>query len=246
MKNPIFLCILLAVYLVGNIETKVRGTIEIDVFVDRLLDQDMKENGKGKKDVRNLFKKVGQYLRHPSISSKITFGYKLRNIITLGPMIWDKTDNTYDIYGQFNKWAKEYYKNPPRIPNAALLLTSYDYVTPGGWRKKRYNANGQGWAAPKSVCRDWINRKGFLIIRSGKGSIIQLPGNLNAFFARLIAHEIGHVLWARHDHQNNNCPTGKHLMSPSVGEQTTTWSTCTRKYIDDAFRAGELDCLMKK
>ena len=64
----------------------------------------------------------------------------------------------------------------------------------------------------------------------------------------LVAHEIGHTLGADHDggvgtssHHDeyygkvNDCSTEKHVMTPSVSETYTEWSTCSRfvklKYI---------------
>ena len=66
-----------------------------------------------------------------------------------------------------------------------------------------------------------------------------------------IAHELGHLLNAPHDGEQNTCNEqngGVHIMTPtfSIRYKTWTWSTCSRRFITDFIDSSEADCLLDK
>ena len=79
-------------------------------------------------------------------------------------------------------------------------------------------------------------------------SIVEDNGLSSAF---TIAHELGHLLNAPHDGDNNECDerSGKvHLMTPTFNQKskTWTWSTCSRKYITGFLESTSASCLLDK
>ncbi|OQV20166.1 A disintegrin and metalloproteinase with thrombospondin motifs 16 [Hypsibius exemplaris] len=65
--------------------------------------------------------------------------------------------------------------------------------------------------------------------------------------AFVIAHEMGHSLTMQHDGQagisGNGCDAQRYLMSPSTGRGKTTWSTCSRSYLDAFLVSQQSQCL---
>ncbi|XP_055329340.1 A disintegrin and metalloproteinase with thrombospondin motifs 18-like [Paramacrobiotus metropolitanus] len=65
--------------------------------------------------------------------------------------------------------------------------------------------------------------------------------------AFVIAHEMGHSLTMQHDGQagvsGNGCDAQSYLMSPSTGRGKTTWSTCSRNYLDAFLMSSQSTCL---
>ncbi|XP_054722580.1 A disintegrin and metalloproteinase with thrombospondin motifs 16-like [Uloborus diversus] len=59
------------------------------------------------------------------------------------------------------------------------------------------------------------------------------------------AHEMGHSLGMEHDgHQDgNHCDSDTYVMSPTLGAGKTTWSSCSRQYLDKFLRSPQASCL---
>ncbi|XP_071041964.1 A disintegrin and metalloproteinase with thrombospondin motifs adt-2 [Parasteatoda tepidariorum] len=60
------------------------------------------------------------------------------------------------------------------------------------------------------------------------------------------AHEMGHSLGMEHDgHQDgNHCDSDTYVMSPTLGAGKTTWSSCSRQYLDKFLRSQQASCLL--
>ncbi|XP_070380857.1 A disintegrin and metalloproteinase with thrombospondin motifs 18-like isoform X1 [Dermacentor albipictus] len=60
------------------------------------------------------------------------------------------------------------------------------------------------------------------------------------------AHEMGHNLGMDHDGTGNKCNPSRFIMSPSVGAGRTSWSACSRQYLDDFLKSRASSCLASK
>lgn len=66
-----------------------------------------------------------------------------------------------------------------------------------------------------------------------------------------IAHELGHLLNAPHDGEQNTCNefNGQvHIMTPtfSIKYKTWTWSSCSRRFITEFIDSSDATCLLDK
>ncbi|KAL1429275.1 hypothetical protein MTO96_016487 [Rhipicephalus appendiculatus] len=57
------------------------------------------------------------------------------------------------------------------------------------------------------------------------------------------AHEMGHSLGMEHDGTKNPCDPKKFIMSPGTGPGKTSWSACSRRYLEDFLASGQSSCL---
>ncbi|GFY71650.1 a disintegrin and metalloproteinase with thrombospondin motifs adt-1 [Trichonephila inaurata madagascariensis] len=59
------------------------------------------------------------------------------------------------------------------------------------------------------------------------------------------AHEMGHSLGMEHDgHQDgNHCDSDTYVMSPTLGAGKTTWSSCSKQYLEKFLRSPQASCL---
>ncbi|XP_021941801.1 A disintegrin and metalloproteinase with thrombospondin motifs 7-like isoform X1 [Zootermopsis nevadensis] len=72
----------------------------------------------------------------------------------------------------------------------------------------------------------------------------------------IIAHEIGHLLGADHDSEDDNPPPGEcpgavegyniHVMAPWSQVSPASWSTCSKKFIAEFFESGLGTCLLNE
>lgn len=60
------------------------------------------------------------------------------------------------------------------------------------------------------------------------------------------AHEMGHNLGMEHDGTGNRCDPSRFIMSPSTGPGKTSWSACSRQYLDDFLARRTSSCLASK
>ncbi|XP_076307302.1 A disintegrin and metalloproteinase with thrombospondin motifs 16-like isoform X2 [Tachypleus tridentatus] len=58
-------------------------------------------------------------------------------------------------------------------------------------------------------------------------------------------HEMGHSLGMEHDgsQDGNNCNPSKYIMSPTLGSGKSTWSHCSREYLEKFLRSSRAECL---
>ncbi|XP_075731284.1 A disintegrin and metalloproteinase with thrombospondin motifs adt-2 isoform X2 [Rhipicephalus microplus] len=57
------------------------------------------------------------------------------------------------------------------------------------------------------------------------------------------AHEIGHNLGMEHDGTKNRCDPDRFIMSPATGPGKTSWSACSRQYLEDFLAGRGSSCL---
>lgn len=62
----------------------------------------------------------------------------------------------------------------------------------------------------------------------------------------VVAHEIGHNLGMRHDTTENNCDPHLFIMSPTLGSGKTTWSACSRDYLEKFLDSSQSKCMFDR
>lgn len=93
----------------------------------------------------------------------------------------------------------------------------------------------------RSICKlSSDSRKAILIARYQTEA-----GDLNAIIeatAQTVAHEIGHILWLKHDDDEDCYDQPYQLMWQQI-PRASTWSTCSRERLAKAYARKNLSCL---
>ncbi|XP_011178053.1 uncharacterized protein LOC105209376 [Zeugodacus cucurbitae] len=211
--------------------------IETAIFVDRDLFQHMSKNFPDNTEsqmIRFVLAMINavQLLYHDrSLGRRINFVLKRLEILYNDPSSLRRSDDIDTYLSNFCEWQQRL--NPPKDSDTmhydhAVILTGLDlYVVDKGGKKI---SQVVGLAPVSGMCTNTSS----CTINEGK--------HFESVF--VVAHEIGHNLGMRHDTINErNCDPTRYIMSPTLGSGKTTWSDCSRDYLETFLRKGLGSCL---
>ncbi|XP_049307736.1 uncharacterized protein LOC105226273 [Bactrocera dorsalis] len=211
--------------------------IETAIFVDRDLFQHMSKNFPDNTEsqmIRFVLAMINavQLLYHDrSLGRRINFVLKRLEILYNDPASLRRSDDIDTYLSNFCEWQQRL--NPPQDSDTmhydhAVILTGLDlYVVDKGGKKINQVV---GLAPVSGMCTNTSS----CTINEGK--------HFESVF--VVAHEIGHNLGMRHDTINDrNCDPSRYIMSPTLGSGKTTWSDCSRDYLEKFLRKGLGSCL---
>ncbi|CAD7015110.1 unnamed protein product [Ceratitis capitata] len=173
-----------------------------------------------------------QLLYHDrSLGRRINFVLKRLEILYNDPPSLRRSDDIDTYLSNFCEWQQRL--NPPLDTDTmhydhAVILTGLDlYVVDKGGKKI---SQVVGLAPVAGMCTNTSS----CTINEGK--------HFESVF--VVAHEIGHNLGMRHDTvSERNCDPTRYIMSPTLGSGKTTWSDCSRDYLEKFLRKGLGSCL---
>ncbi|XP_055536789.1 A disintegrin and metalloproteinase with thrombospondin motifs adt-1 [Wyeomyia smithii] len=213
--------------------------IETAIFIDKDLYRHMFKNFP-KNTEANLIRFVLAMINgvqliynHPSLGHPINFILKRLEVLHNEPKDLQRSSDI-DIYlNSFCGWQQKL--NPvsdddPVHFDHAVILTGLDlYVL-----SKTGKASNQvvGLAPVAGMC----TRTSSCTINEGK--------HFESVF--VVSHEIGHNLGMRHDSSENNCDPSLYIMSPTLGSGKTTWSACSRNYLNSFLKTSQALCLFDR
>ncbi|XP_017475926.1 PREDICTED: uncharacterized protein LOC108366127, partial [Rhagoletis zephyria] len=211
--------------------------IETAIFVDRDLFKHMSKNFPDNTEsqmIRFVLAMINavQLLYHDrSLGRRINFVLKRLEILYNDPANLRRSDDIDTYLSNFCEWQQRL--NPPSDTDTmhydhAVILTGLDlYVVDKGGKKI---SQVVGLAPVAGMCTNTSS----CTINEGK--------HFESVF--VVAHEIGHNLGMRHDTINDrNCDPTRYIMSPTLGSGKTTWSDCSRDYLEAFLRKGQGSCL---
>jgi len=233
-----------------------KNTIEFGVYVDRWLFEEVASIKKTKAEIKKTllsviqkaFVSVETYLNHKTFSSQGDINIVINGVVFLekhGQLqsSWDDSKTLLEYLKKFQEYAAQVNSmcDADRDSYDAMVLITgrTDFV------------DGAGYASVYNLCKS----APVIIMKArplGNGPALDSKGDLSPVWSRLLAHEVGHLMGARHDgdvakqddtgayHQQPvPCPDGVNLMATMVSEEMTTWSECTKKMIDASFEVRE-------
>ncbi|XP_054738435.1 uncharacterized protein LOC129244685 isoform X1 [Anastrepha obliqua] len=211
--------------------------IETAIFVDRDLFKHMSKNFPDNTEsqmIRFVLAMINavQLLYHDrSLGRRINFVLKRLEILYNDPASLRRSDDIDTYLSNFCEWQQRL--NPPLDTDTmhydhAVILTGLDlYVVDKGGKKI---SQVVGLAPVSGMCTNTSS----CTINEGK--------HFESVF--VVAHEIGHNLGMRHDTiSERNCDPTRYIMSPTLGSGKTTWSDCSRDYLEIFLRKGLGSCL---
>ncbi|XP_067632659.1 uncharacterized protein stl [Eurosta solidaginis] len=211
--------------------------IETAIFVDRDLFKHMSKNFPDNTEsqmMRFVLAMINavQLLYHDrSLGRRINFVLKRLEILYVDPPNLRRSDDIDTYLSNFCEWQQRL--NPPEDSDTmhydhAVILTGLDlYVVDKGGKKI---SQVVGLAPVAGMCTNTSS----CTINEGK--------HFESVF--VVAHEIGHNLGMRHDTANErNCDPTRYIMSPTLGSGKTTWSDCSRDYLEKFLAKGLGSCL---
>jgi hypothetical protein len=170
---------------------------------------------------------------HPSLGYKVNFILKRLEILH-NEMNDLRRSSDIDIYlNSFCLWQRKL--NPTSDKDVlhfdhALILTGLDlYVVS---KNGKVSSQVVGLAPVSGMCTAVSS----CTINEGK--------HFESVF--VVAHEIGHNVGMRHDNLDNGCDPSSFIMSPTLGSGKTTWSQCSKKYLDAFLRTPQAMCLFDR
>ncbi|KAB0803859.1 hypothetical protein PPYR_00829 [Photinus pyralis] len=213
--------------------------VETAVFVDRDLFDHMQSNypvDTERELIRFVLAMINavQLLYHdPSLGRPVNFLLKRLEILKEEAPGLSRPPDIDRYLSSFCNWQRT--KNPagdrePQHWDHALILTGLDLYV----RSKHGKISSQvvglapvaGMCAPTSSCT----------VNEGR--------HFESVY--VVAHEIGHNLGMRHDGPlaDNDCDPSSYIMSPTLGSGKITWSSCSRRYLQQFLDTPQSRCLL--
>ncbi|GFR31475.1 a disintegrin and metalloproteinase with thrombospondin motifs 16 [Trichonephila clavata] len=211
--------------------SKSSSIIETAVFIDQALYDQMRRTFPSDTDrqmttfVLTMMNAVQRLFQHSSLGKSPEIRLVLMETLKQQPQELRPSDNIDTYLTNFCIWQhnRRHYGRgkSPRWDHALLLSGINMYVVDESGRRKRHVV---GLAPVSGMC----NPLNSCTISEG-----------TSFQTVLVAaHEMGHSLGMEHDgHQDgNHCDSDTYVMSPTLGAGKTTWSSCSKQYLEKFLR----------
>ncbi|XP_037942184.1 uncharacterized protein LOC119675069 [Teleopsis dalmanni] len=214
--------------------------IETAIFVDRELYKHMAKNYPKNTEshvmrfVLAMINAVQLLYHHPTLERRINFVLKRLEILYVDPKNLTRSSDIDTYLSNFCMWQSSL--NPisdddPKHFDHAVILTGLDlYVLDKKTGKSASQVVGlapvSGMCLPESSCT----------VNEGK--------HFDSVY--VVAHEIGHNLGMRHDSNEKSCDPNTYIMSPTLGSGKTTWSKCSREYLNIFLKLKQSKCLFDR
>ncbi|XP_054162354.1 A disintegrin and metalloproteinase with thrombospondin motifs adt-2-like [Oppia nitens] len=183
--------------------------------------------------VLTIMNAVQLLFKQPSLGRNVDISVVLMDILKQQPRDLASSDNIDTYLTNFCVWQHKKRLHSrgvtPRWDHALLLSGINMYVIDGLGRKKRHVV---GLAPVSGMC----NSLNSCTISEG-----------TSFQTVLVAgHEMGHSLGMEHDgtQDGNSCNNDNFVMSPTLGAGKTTWSSCSKDYLDKFVRSSQASCIL--
>ncbi|KAI1280503.1 A disintegrin and metalloproteinase with thrombospondin motifs 16 [Halotydeus destructor] len=214
-------------------------TVETAVFIDETLYDLMKRTFPVNTEqeivtyVLTIMNAVQLLFKQPSLGRHVDISVVLMDILKVQPRDLVSSDNIDTYLTNFCVWQhnKRLHSRglTPRWDHALLLSGINMYVVDVHGRKKRHVV---GLAPVSGMC----NVLNSCTISEG-----------TSFQTVLVAaHEMGHSLGMEHDgsQDGNGCDQDNYVMSPTLGAGKTTWSSCSRNYLEKFLNSAQASCIL--
>ncbi|XP_053201786.1 A disintegrin and metalloproteinase with thrombospondin motifs 17-like isoform X2 [Panonychus citri] len=222
---------------------KITGiTVETAVFIDETLYSMMQKTFPGDTEhqvvtyVLTIMNAVQLLFRQPSLGISVNISIVLLDILKTQPKDLISSDNIDTYLTNFCVWQhnkrtinNQNGESKSRWDHALLLSGINMYVIDNQGRKKRHVV---GLAPVSGMC----NSLNSCTISEG-----------TSFQTVLVAgHEMGHSLGMEHDgnQDGNLCDHDNFIMSPTLGAGKTSWSSCSREYLEKFIEQPQASCVL--
>ncbi|XP_043201290.1 A disintegrin and metalloproteinase with thrombospondin motifs adt-1-like [Amphibalanus amphitrite] len=213
-------------------------TVELAVFVDLALQRVMRDlYGEHTDDeitryVMTMVNAMELLYDDPSLGRSVRFVLKRLELLETSPQEFQQERDINAFLTSFCRWQQR--ENPasdadPLHWDHAVLLTGEDLFT-ADKASREVNRQVVGFAPVGGMC----TAASSCTVNEGK--------DFESVY--IVAHEIGHSLGMHHDGQGNECSEQGHIMSPTLGSGTNTWSACSREYLNRFAETRQAQCLL--
>ncbi|KAF0291775.1 A disintegrin and metalloproteinase with thrombospondin motifs 7 [Amphibalanus amphitrite] len=213
-------------------------TVELAVFVDLALQRVMRDlYGEHTDDeitryVMTMVNAMELLYEDPSLGRSVRFVLKRLELLETSPQEFQQERDINAFLTSFCRWQQR--ENPasdadPLHWDHAVLLTGEDLFT-ADKASREVNRQVVGFAPVGGMC----TAASSCTVNEGK--------DFESVY--IVAHEIGHSLGMHHDGQGNECSEQGHIMSPTLGSGTNTWSACSREYLNRFAETRQAQCLL--